>query len=92
MEFVNHPYVSPGNRRDLSDLPPILLQASTDECLYDEIMEFHDRLKATSENHQLQLFPNMPHVFYLLGSLGGFGNQAILQASRFILEHTSSTK
>ena len=83
-EFVKHPYVSPFYRKSLKDLPPILVQVSRDECLYDEIQEFSDRLMKVNANHQLQMFPDMPHVFQLFFQLGGFGEKALLQASEFI--------
>ena len=48
---------------DLTGLTPILLQASSCEMLYSEILRFYERAKEAGVNVELQLWEDMTHVF-----------------------------
>ncbi|MFW9876440.1 MAG: alpha/beta hydrolase, partial [Candidatus Thorarchaeota archaeon] len=48
---------------DLNDLPPLLIQASTSEMLYDHSTRFIERAKAAGVNATLQEWKDTVHVF-----------------------------
>jgi acetyl esterase/lipase len=49
---------------DLTGLPPILIQVSTSEMLFDDSTRFVDRAKAAGVNAILQTWDNTLHVFH----------------------------
>ncbi|MFX0124972.1 MAG: alpha/beta hydrolase [Candidatus Hodarchaeota archaeon] len=49
---------------DLSGLPPILIQVSTSEMLFNDSTRFVDRAKAAGVNVTLQTWDNTLHVFH----------------------------
>jgi len=61
-----NPYVSPyyGN---LKGLPPLLIQVSTSEMLYDDSRLFCEKAQKQKVDVNFQSWDNMPHVFQLFG-------------------------
>jgi len=57
------PTVSPLHA-DLKNLPPILLQVSTSEMLYDDSKRFYERAKKAGVNISMQTWDNTIHVFH----------------------------
>ncbi|WP_037313485.1 alpha/beta hydrolase [Ruegeria halocynthiae] len=49
---------------DLSGLPPMLIHASTSECLLDDSTRFTARAQAQGASVELQLFDGLPHVWH----------------------------
>ena len=58
------PRVSP-LRGDLAGLPPILIQASEAEMLFDDARRYAAKAKAAGSNVQLQTWPHMVHVWQI---------------------------
>jgi len=58
----NNPYASP-LLADLEGLPPLLLQASTNEMLYDHSTRFASKAKAAGVDVILETWDDMIHVF-----------------------------
>ncbi|MHA2247319.1 MAG: alpha/beta hydrolase [Candidatus Hodarchaeales archaeon] len=58
--------ISPVNA-DLTDLPPILIQASTSEMLFEDSTRFVERAKAAGVDITLQLWDDTLHVFHDFG-------------------------
>ncbi len=61
-----NPYISPV-LAELSGLPPILIQVSTSEMLYDQSTRFIERAKAAGVNATLQEWEDTIHVFQGFG-------------------------
>ncbi len=81
----NNPFISP-ILADLKNLPPILIQVSTSEMLYDHSTRFIERAKAAGVDATLQEWKDTIHVFQ------GFGlydlpeaKEAIIKIGDFIL-------
>lgn len=62
----NNPLISPVTA-DLSGLPPMLIQVSTSEMLYDHSTRFVERAKAAGVDVELQEWKDTIHVFQGLG-------------------------
>ncbi|MEH6651333.1 MAG: alpha/beta hydrolase [Motiliproteus sp.] len=58
------PRVSPIHG-DLSNLPPLLIQASSSECLEDDARRFTNKARAAGSPVKLQLWSNMMHVWQM---------------------------
>lgn len=52
---------------DLKDLPPLLIQASTSEMLYDDSRLFVERAKTAGVDATLEVWNEMMHVFQAFG-------------------------
>ncbi|MFX1340902.1 MAG: alpha/beta hydrolase [Promethearchaeota archaeon] len=75
----NDPHISP-LKADLKGLPPILIQVSTSEMLYDHSTRFIERAKAAGVNTTLQEWNDTIHVFQ------GFGLKVLPEAKEAIEE------
>jgi monoterpene epsilon-lactone hydrolase len=73
----NDPLISPV-LADLKDLPPLLIQVSTSEMLYDHSTRFIERAKAAGVNATLQEWKDTIHVFQ------GFGLHDLPEAKEAI--------
>ncbi|MFX1568604.1 MAG: alpha/beta hydrolase [Promethearchaeota archaeon] len=62
----NNPYISPV-QAELKGLPPILIQVSTSEMLYDHSTRFIERAKAAGVSATLQEWNDTIHVFQGFG-------------------------
>jgi acetyl esterase/lipase len=62
----SNPYISPVHA-DLKGLPPILIQVSTCEMVYDHSTRLAERAKAAGVNAILQEWDDMPHVWHNYG-------------------------
>ena len=73
---------------DLTGLPPLLIQAGSDEVLLDDAT----RLAATAATHNvavtLDITPGVPHVFQAFAELLQEGDDALTRAAHFIKTHT----
>lgn len=73
----NDPYISP-LQANLKELPPILIQVSTSEMLYDHSTRFIERAKKAGVNAILQEWNDTIHVFQ------GFGLHVLPEAKEAI--------
>jgi acetyl esterase/lipase len=67
---------------DLSGLPPLLIQAGTDEHLLDDARRLAERAAGAGSPVRLEIWEGMHHVFQL--------NVAELQTSRSALDHAAA--
>ena len=61
---ATHPWASPLHA-DLRGLPPVLIQAGTDELLHDQALQLHEALAAASVPVRCEITPGRWHVFAL---------------------------
>ncbi|RKP09975.1 Alpha/Beta hydrolase protein [Thamnocephalis sphaerospora] len=68
-DMLRSPYVSP-LFGDLSNFPPILVQTGKVERLYDESVQFAEKVNANNDPEcvpvRLEMFEEMPHVWQML--------------------------
>ncbi|MBA7506711.1 Acetyl esterase [subsurface metagenome] len=67
---------------DLKGLPPLLIQASTSEMLYDDSRLFVERAKAAGVDATLEVWDDMMHVFQAFGLPES--KEAITNISKFV--------
>ncbi len=67
---------------DLKDLPPLLIQASTSEMLYDDSRLFVERAKTAGVDATLEVWNEMMHVFQAFGLPES--KEAIANISKFV--------
>lgn len=68
-EDAKHPLISP-KYGQLHALPPILIQTGESELLARDSIEFARRLEVYGGTVQLEMYPEMPHVFPMFEKLG----------------------
>ena len=61
---VKNPYISP-LFGDLRGLPPVLVQAGSDEILLDDAVVLAEKLKASGADVHLKIWPEMWHVWQI---------------------------
>jgi epsilon-lactone hydrolase len=74
---------------DLKGLPPLLIQVGDAEVLLDDSTRLNDRAKAAGVKSNLEVWPEMIHVWHLFASFLPEGQQAIDRLGAFIIEHTN---
>jgi acetyl esterase/lipase len=92
---LSNPQVSP-LRADLRGLPPVLIQAGTDELLHPQALALHDALQAAGVDVRCEITPGRWHVFQLHANALPSANAAIDRVARFVLgppdPHIPSTR
>ena len=78
------PLVSP-LRADLRGLPPVLIQAGTDELLHPQALALHDALQAAGVDVRCEITPRRWHVFQLHAGALASANAAVDRVARFVL-------
>jgi monoterpene epsilon-lactone hydrolase len=84
---LKYPLVSPIHG-EFTGLPPILVQASTSECLYDDITLLVEKLKAAQVDVTFEIYPEMPHVWHFYRAVTPQGDAAIQSIARYIRART----
>ncbi len=79
---ATHPWASP-LKADLRGLPPVLIQAGTDELLHDQAVQLHDALQAAGVSVRCEITPGRWHVFQLHGGALGSADDAIARLALF---------
>ncbi|MGC1677387.1 MAG: alpha/beta hydrolase [Candidatus Binataceae bacterium] len=74
---------------DFRGLPPLLLQVGESEILLDDATRVAARAKAAGVNVELEIWPEMIHVWHVFAKILPEGQQAIDKLGKFVLEHTS---
>lgn len=82
---VANPWISP-LYADLTGLPPLLIQAGSDEILLDDATRFAEKARAAGVNISLEIWDEMFHVFQLFSFLPET-KQAISQIAAFASQH-----
>ncbi len=77
-----HPWASPLGA-DLHGLPPVLIQAGTDELLHGQALALHDALQAASVTVRCEITPQRWHVFQLHGGALASADDAIDRLALF---------
>ena len=82
---LSHPLLSPG-QADLHGLPPLLLQVSTAEVLYDNVIKFAQKALAAGVAVTLQPFEGLVHWWHLFWRIVPEARQALDQVASFLAE------
>jgi acetyl esterase/lipase len=78
-----HPLVSP-LRADLRGLPPVLIQAGTDELLHPQALALHDALQAAGVDVRCEITRRRWHVFQLHAGALPSADAAIDRVAHFV--------
>lgn len=79
---ASHPWASPLNA-DLRGLPPVLIQAGTDELLHEQALALHDALAAAGVSVRCEIVPQRWHVFQMHGGVLASADDAIDRLALF---------
>ncbi len=82
------PYARPGIsplHADLRGLPPVLIQAGTDELLHPQALALHDALQAAGVEVRCEITPRRWHVFQLHAGALPSADAAVDRVARFVL-------
>lgn len=77
------PYASPVFA-DLAGLPPLLLQASSNELLLDDARRVHDKVRRAGGSSRLEIFDDLFHAWPMLDGFMPEARVALQQAAAFI--------
>lgn len=77
------PYASP-LYGDPSGLPPTLIQVGSDEVLRDDAVRMAKRMQHAHCQVELQIWPQMPHVWHLLAPILPEAREAITEIGKFV--------
>jgi len=80
---LSHPLLSP-LQADLHGLPPLLIQVSTAEVLYDDALRFADKARAAGVPVTLQPFEGLVHWWHLFWRIVPEARQALDQVAAFL--------
>jgi cation diffusion facilitator CzcD-associated flavoprotein CzcO/acetyl esterase/lipase len=82
---ASHPLASPLHA-DLRGLPPVLVQAGTDEMLHDQALALHDALQSAGVAVRCEVTARRWHVFQMHGGALPSADAALERAADFIAE------
>jgi acetyl esterase/lipase len=80
---LSHPLLSP-LQADLHGLPPLLIQVSSAEVLYDDALRFADKARAAGVPVTLQPFEGLVHWWHLFWRIVPEAGQALDQVAAFL--------
>ncbi|HYX52539.1 MAG TPA: alpha/beta hydrolase [Candidatus Limnocylindrales bacterium] len=69
---------------DLTGLPPLLIQASSAELLFDDALRLHERATAAGVRSRLDVYPGLPHVWQMFIGLIPEAEMALRAAAEFV--------
>lgn len=75
---------------DLTGLPPLLIQAGAAESLLDDAVRLSENARAAGVSVELDVYPDMVHVFHLFASFAPEAQRGIQRFAEFVREHTAS--
>ena len=78
-----HPYASP-LYGDPTGLPPTLIQVSSEEILRDDAVRMAEMMQRAHCQAELQIWPQMPHVWHLLAPILPEAREAIAEIGKFV--------
>jgi len=82
------PLASPA-RADLTGLPPLLIQAGSEEVLLDDALMLAEAARTRGVAVDLRVWPDMIHVWQMFGDLLPEAEDAISDIRRFLLQATA---
>ncbi len=82
----SHPLLSP-IMGDLGGLPPVLIQASTKEMLYDDALRYRNKARAAGSEISLQSWDHMCHVWPIFDDMLPEADQAFEEMTKFLRAH-----
>ncbi|HEX8505586.1 MAG TPA: alpha/beta hydrolase [Hymenobacter sp.] len=80
---LTHPMLSPA-QAELHGLPPLLIQVSTAEVLYDDVVKFVDKARRAGVTVTLQPFEGLVHWWHLFWRVVPEARQALDQVAGFL--------
>lgn len=83
-----HPHLSPLHG-DYRGLPPMLLQVGDAEILLDDSTRVAEKAKAAGVKVDLEVWPEMVHVWHVYAKLLPEAQQAIDRIGQYVQEHTA---
>ncbi|MBT3391880.1 MAG: alpha/beta hydrolase [Chloroflexi bacterium] len=86
---VANPWISP-LYADLTGLPPLLIQAGSDEILLNDATRLAEKARAVGVDVHLEIWDEMFHVFQLFSFLPET-KQAVSQIAAFVSQHYRNT-
>lgn len=69
---------------DPSPMPPMLIQVGSYEALLDDSRRFYDKAKAAGVDVELQIFPQMQHVFQLMAGNAPEADDAVTKIAEWL--------
>lgn len=82
-----HPLLSPATLGDLTGLPPMLLQAGTNEVLLDDSTRMAARAREAGVDVVLDITADVPHVFQSFAGVLDEADDALDRAALFLTQH-----
>ena len=73
---------------DYRGLPPMLLQVGDAEILLDDSTRVAEKAKAAGVKVELEVWPEMVHVWHVYAKLLPEAQQAIDRIGEYVIEHT----
>ena len=77
---------------DLSDLPPLIIQAGTHEVLLDDALRLAQRAASADVEVTLDITPGVPHVFQAYYPILGEAAAALDRAGQFLSAHLAGAE
>ncbi|MBM4255071.1 MAG: alpha/beta hydrolase [Deltaproteobacteria bacterium] len=74
---------------DLKGLPPLLIQVGDAETLLDDSTRLADKAKKAGVKVELEVWPEMPHVWHLFAPFLPEGQQAIEKIGKYVRQITA---
>jgi monoterpene epsilon-lactone hydrolase len=68
----------------LHGLPPLLIQASTTELLFDEAGRLNEKSRRSGVDSTLRAYPGLPHVWQMFIGLIPEANAALQEIAAFV--------
>jgi epsilon-lactone hydrolase len=65
-----------------------LIQIGDMERLIDDSVRLHKKLQASDVPSELEIWPDMPHIWHFLGPMLDEGIKASERVAQFFIEHT----
>lgn len=87
---LRQPLLSPAICADLSGLPPMLLQAGSNEVLLDDSTRMTTRALGAGVDVILDVTADVPHVFQSFAGLLDEAGQALDRAALFLTQHVAA--
>ncbi|WP_369394567.1 alpha/beta hydrolase [Streptomyces sp. CG1] len=77
---------------DLTGLPPLLIQVGSHEILLDDAVRLASRAADHDVQVELQVWPQVPHVFQAFAVMLDEAGEALRSAAAFVRAHWATTK
>lgn len=75
---------------DLKGLPPLLIQTSTTELLFDEALRLHERATRSGVESTLRPYAGLPHVWQIFAPLIPEADAALREIAAFVQAQTAA--